>query len=116
MLPIDPRLYLRAFEDLHQLAGAAVRIVDDVHDVAEVARRLDGLEARVASAEATLAEAVEIARGLLAMDARAAEVLETVQILNTSAVTLAAAVEPLQGVTERLGRIADRLPGGRRTA
>lgn len=109
---IDPRLWLRAFDDLHTLAQAAVAIVDDVHDVAEVARGLEGLEARLASAEATLAEAVTIARGLLAIDDRAAEVLETVQVLNASAKTLAAAAEPLQGATERLGRIADRLPGG----
>ena len=111
---IDPRLWLRAFDDLHTLAQAAVAIVDDVHDVAEVARGLDSLEARVASAEATLAEAVTIARGLLAIDDRAAEVLETVQVLNQSAKTLAAAAEPLQGATERLGRITDRLPGGGR--
>jgi hypothetical protein len=34
--------------------------------------------------------------------------------LRESTSTLATAVEPLQGASERLGRIADRLPGGAR--
>ena len=33
--------------------------------------------------------------------------------LNASTATLAAAVEPLQGVSERVARIAERIPGGR---
>src|SRR3954454_19225358 len=112
---LDPRLVLRAFEDLHTLSQVAVAALDDLHTVAEVARGLEEVEARltarIASAEAVLEEAVGIARGLLAIDDRAAEVLESVQILNAAATTLAAAVEPLQGATERLGRITDRLPG-----
>src|SRR4051794_38312518 len=120
---LDPRLVLRAFEDLHTLSQVAVAALDDLHTVAEVARGLEEVEARltarIASAEAVLEEAVGIARGLLAIDDRAGEVLESVQVLNAAATKLAAAaeplaaaVEPLQGATERLGRIADRLPGG----
>ena len=116
MLPIDPRLWLRAFDDLHTLSQAAVAALDDLHTVADVARDLQDIEARLTeridAAQRTLEEAVGIADRLLAFDDRAAEVLETVTILNASATTLAAAVEPLQGATERLGRIADRLPGG----
>src|SRR4051794_29263209 len=112
---LDPRLVVRAFEDLHTLSEVAVAALDDLHTVAEVARGLEEVEARltarIESAEAVLEEAVGIARGLLAIDDRAAEVLESVQILNASATTLAAAVEPLQGATERLGRMTDRLPG-----
>ena len=113
---LDPRLWLRAFDDLHTLSEAAVAALDDLHAVAEIAKGLEDIEARlttrVESAQETLEEAVAIARRLLVIDDRAAEVLESVQILNAAATTLAAAVEPLQGATERLGRIADRLPGG----
>ena len=116
MLPFDPRLLLRAFDDLHTLSQAAVTALDDLHTVADVARNLQDIEerltARIVAAQTTLEEAVAIADRLLAFDDRAAEVLETVTILNASATTLAAAVEPLQGATERLGRITDRLPGG----
>jgi hypothetical protein len=120
MLPIDPRLWLRAFEDLHTLATAATAALDDLHTVAEVAKELHDIEARltarVDAAQSTLEEAVQIADRLLAFDDRAAEVLESVQVLNAAATTLATAVEPLQGTAERLGRIADRLPGGRRAS
>lgn len=71
-LVIDPRLIVRAFEDLHAIASAA--------------RRIDEVLAAVDT--------------LRALDARAREAI--------------AAVEPLQGTAERLGRIADRLPGAPR--
>jgi RecB family exonuclease len=134
---LDPRLWLRAFEDLHVLSQAAVTALDDLHTVAEVAKGLESVEARltarVSAAEAVLDEAVGIGRELPAKIDRvdghaeqllravdditgslplARELLESVQVLNAAATTLAAAAEPLQGATERLGRIADRLPGG----
>ena len=112
---LSPRVWLRALDDIHTLSTAAVEALDDLHAVAEVARGLEDVEARltarIESAEAVLEEAVGIARGLLAFEDRAGELLEAAQVLNGAATTLAAAVEPLQGAIERLGRIADRLPG-----
>jgi len=43
-----------------------------------------------------------------------AEAVESIRSLQAATKTLASAVEPLQGTAERLGRISDRLIGGRR--
>ena len=114
-LLIDPRLVLRA--------------LDDLHAVAEAARELSAIEARLTE-QLTSAEA-ELRRVRKTADARAgallavlerldadlpsmAEAVESVRSLEAATKTLAAAVEPLQGTAERLGRISDRLIGGRR--
>jgi hypothetical protein len=111
-LLIDPRLVLRALGDLHTIA--------------EAARELPAVEARL-TAQVRSAEA-ELRRARKTADARAgallavlerldsdlpsmAEAVESIRSLEAATKTLAAAVEPLQGVTERLGRIAERLPG-----
>jgi hypothetical protein len=112
---LDPRLVLRA--------------LDDLHVIAETARELPDIEARlteqVRSAEAELRRARKTA------DARAAallavlerldsdlpsmtEAVESIRSLEAATKTLAAAVEPLQGTAERLGRNSDRQIGGRR--
>lgn len=63
MLPflIDPRLIVRALDDLHTLAGAA-----------------RGMEERLASAEATIEEAIDAARALAGIEKRAVDLLERV--------------------------------------
>jgi hypothetical protein len=113
---LDPRVWLRALDDIHTLSTATVSALEDLHTVAEVARGLEDVEARLtarmASAEAVLAEVAGLARGLLAFDQRAGELLEAAHVLNGAATTLAAAVEPMQGAIERLGRVTARLPGG----
>ena len=111
---LDPRLVLRALEDLHVLA--------------ETARELPAIEARlteqVRSAEAELRRARKTAdaraAALLAVLERLdselpsmAEAVESIRSLDAATKTLAAAVEPLQGTAERLGRISDRLTGRR---
>ena len=151
---IDPRLVLRAFDDLHVLAETA-RTLPDVEarltrriesaearlgDVIDAAAPLDGLGTRadgvlsgidrvdaraaellravdrVDSVEHQVAELVRLAEeirgGLPTLD----EALDSIKQLNDAAGTLAAAVAPLQGTAERLGRIADRLPGAQRRA
>ena len=111
---LDPRLLTRA--------------LDDLHAIAEAARELPAIEARlteqVRSAEAELRRARKTADAragaLLAVLERLdsdlpsmAEAVESIRSLEATK-TLAAAVEPLQGTAERLGRISDRLIGGRR--
>jgi hypothetical protein len=112
---LDPRLVARALEDLHAIAIAA--------------RELPAIEARMTeqlrSAEAELRRARKTADvragALLAVLERLdtdlpsmAEAVESIRSLEAATKTLAAAVEPLQGTAERLGRISDRLIGGRR--
>jgi chromosome segregation ATPase len=111
---LDPRLLTRALDDLHALANAA--------------RELPAIEARLTeqlrSAEAELRRARKTAdtraAALLAvlerLDAELpsmAEAVESIRSLDAATQTLAAAVEPLQGTAERLGRISDRLIGRR---
>ena len=111
-LLIDPRLVRRA--------------LDDLHAVAEAARELPAIEARLTeqlhSAEAELRRARKTADAragaLLAvlerLDAPSmAQAVESIRSLESATKTLAAAVEPLQGTAERLGRISDRLTGRR---
>ena len=120
---------MRALEDLHAIAVAA-------RELPEVERRLTE---RLASAETELRHANAHASELLVaveqhrrrrargVRARAAgrvscatacpaldEALRSIRSLEGATATLAAAAEPLQGTAARLGRIADRLPGGRR--
>ena len=63
---LDPRTWLRATDDLHTLSVTAVAALEDLHTVAQVARGLEQVEARltarIASGEATLHEAVDVAR------------------------------------------------------
>ena len=141
MLGIDlpHRLVLRALEDLHALAEAA-KSLPDVE--ARLTLKVDELETRaaevleaMAQAEATLADGIAIGerldeRAIAVLDrtdrvvaaaygvTQAAEhiieVLPSLEASAAAATVLAQTAEPLQGLVERLGRIADRLPGGGR--
>jgi methyl-accepting chemotaxis protein len=119
-----------------RLVGQAL---EDLHAIAEAARRLPGIEATLteqfellnAQAErilelgeriATLGERLHerggeiLAESQHARDAahevavRGAEVAAALPTLQQLATT----AEPLQGAIERFGRIVDRLPGGER--
>jgi GTP1/Obg family GTP-binding protein len=111
---LDPRLVVRALEDLHALA--------------EAARELPAIEARL-TAQLRSAEA-ELRRARKMADERAGELLrvlerldsdlpsleqavESIRSLEAATKTLAVAAEPLQGTAERLGRISDRIAGRR---
>ena len=141
MLGIDlpHRLVLRALEDLHALAEAA-RSLPDVE--ARLTLKIDELDTRaaevleaVAQAEATLADGIAIgerldertiavldrtdrvvaaAYGVTQAAEHIAQVLPSLEASAAAATVLAQTAEPLQGLVERLGRIADRLPGGGR--
>ena len=142
---IDPRAIPRALDDLHAIAQAARRLpeveerlteriasaearLDDVLEAATTVRLLDdraagvlegldrvlGAVDRIGDVEREVAELVSLARelrgGLPTLD----DAPESMRQLNLAAGTLAAAAQPLQGTAERLGRIADRLPGAQR--
>ena len=141
MLGIDlpHRLVLRALDDLHALAEAA-KSLPDVE--ARLTLKVDELETRaaevleaLAQAEATLADGIAIgerlderaiavldrtdrvvaaAYGVTQAAEHVIEVLPSLEASAAAATVLAQTAEPLQGLVERLGRIADRLPGGGR--
>ena len=127
------RLLLRALDDLHAIALAARVLAErdprdgdpdlrglaaDLTAIAETARSLPRVEraltARIEELDARLAGVLEVAEriegGLPSID----RVLASIEALGGAAGTLAMAVGPLQGAAERLGRVADRLPGGAR--
>ena len=126
---VDPRQLARALEDLHAIAVAArelpavERRLTERLESAEAELRLANEHAgelltaveRIDNVEREVSELVRLAEelrgGLPALD----EALRSIRSLEGATATLAAAVEPLQGTAERLGRIADRLPGGRRS-
>jgi methyl-accepting chemotaxis protein len=117
LVTLPPRMVMRALDDLHSLAVAA-RALPEIE-----ARIL----ARVAEIQEQFDQALEIGRSLDArggeltalgekLDAHAAACLELstgLDEMNRSAEAMAAVAEPLHGAAERLGRIVDRLPGGR---
>jgi len=117
LVTLPPRMVMRALDDLHAVAQAA-RALPDIE-----ARIL----ARVGEIQEQFDQALEIGRALEGrggelktlgdrLDAHATAFLELatgLDEMNRSAEAMAAVAEPLHGAAERLGRIVDRLPGGR---
>ena len=98
LVPI--RLLLQARDDIHLLATSSRRLAETADKL--VAFEVDLLE-RLDRLDDTTRATV----------ARLETIDEAVDRLNASSGILAAAVEPLQGISERVARIAERLPGGR---
>src|SRR5205823_6386890 len=97
---IEPDELHRALDDLHALAVTADRLTDVERALTAVETRLDSRLSDLLSLADKLQQDLRTLGGLaLSVDA-----------LNVSARTLAAAVEPLQGAVERLGRLAERVP------
>ena len=94
------RLLQQGSDDIHALATASSRLAAASESLVGFEQRL--LE-RIDAMEATTRHTLEQLRTLDA----------AVEKLNASTATLAAAVEPLQGVSERVARLAERIPGGR---
>ena len=98
LVPI--RFLLEAREDIHLLATSSRRLAETADKLVEfevdLLERLDRLDD---TTRATVARLETIDRA--------------VEGLNASSGILAAAIEPLQGISERVARIAERLPGGR---
>jgi hypothetical protein len=120
-----PLLVFRALEDIHTLAQTAPRFVELGERIADLGERMldlgeridargdqiiemgnqfealgDVMTAEVRATQAAASDVVSAAR----------EILTALPILE-QAVALGA---PLEGAVERIGRIVDRLPGGRR--
>ena len=95
-----------------------LRVLDDLHAIAEAARSLPKVEqaltARIEELEARLAGVLEVADRIEGGLPSIERVLASIDTLGDAAGTLAMAAGPLQGAAERLGRVADRLPGGAR--
>jgi hypothetical protein len=122
-----PLLVFRALEDIHTLARTAPRIVELGERIADMGERMLDLGERIdargdqiiamgnqfealgdvmaGEARATQAAAVDVVSA-------AREILGALPLLE-QAVALGA---PLEGAVERIGRMVDRLPGGRRGA
>jgi ABC-type transporter Mla subunit MlaD len=107
---------IAAVDRLTRMAGevdeAVPEAVSAVKSLTAVAAEFEQTVPRASEALTSLAEVAERLDDT-APDLAAA--VPTIQQLTQSAETLAAAVLPLQGAAERLGSIADRLPGGGRT-
>jgi len=117
-LTLPPRLLFRALDDLHAIAEAARRLPAIE---AALIERFDRLEDRANAieqlGEQMLAQGdvlAERAREVTVAGAELAAAFPTLERTAQIGETLAQAVEPLQGAAERLGRVVDRLPGGQR--
>jgi hypothetical protein len=87
---------------------------DDIHLLATSSRRLAETADRLVEFEVDLLERLDrLDDTTRATVARLETIDRAVEGLNASSSILAAAIEPLQGISERVARIADRLPGGR---
>lgn len=134
-LLLPPRLLLRALDDLHAIALAAGRLEQIEQSLnrtvdsraAEILAMGDRIDARATEILATVDRLDARAEEILAMgdrmDGRAAEVVEAAREVAREGAAIAELlpvlgravemVQPLEGAVERLGRIADRLPGAR---
>ena len=90
---------------LPRIALALERLADSADDLRRIADTGDDLRALLHSTSgADLRDAQEMLK----------RVADTVAELNFAVASLNTTVSPLQGATERLGRLVDRLPAGRR--
>lgn len=88
-----------------RIAVALERLADSADDLRRLADASDDVRRLLASASAEdVAEARDTLRRLA----------DTVAHLNAVVASLNSTVSPLQGATERFGRLVDRLPQGRR--
>jgi hypothetical protein len=108
-----PRLLVRFLDDVHMIAVANMRIAETIATIPEVEERL---RSQLEGIDAAISSAVRLGEDTRATLSQL-QVLETaVEQLNASAEILVGAVEPLQGVAERMARLAGRIPGALRAA
>ena len=99
-LPDPIRFFLEARDDIRLLATSSRQLAETANKLLEFeADLLQRLERLDDTTRATVARLETVDRAI--------------ERLNASSGILAAAVEPLQGISERVARIAERLPGGR---
>lgn len=114
VLEAADRLDARAEGVLEAFEKVQVR----AQDILDMGERLDDRAAEILEAFASFEERGD---ALLALATRIEEgtpelnrALEAIETLNEAAGTLASTAQPMQGALERVGRIADRLPGSPR--
>ncbi len=138
-LRLPPALTLRALDDLHSLAQAlpdllelgrrldarggdilelGERLESSVTALLQAGLRLDDRARELAELGGSLAEVgCTMHPDAVAVHERTAEAIAAVEELSAALPTLERAVglaTPLEGAVERLGRVVDRLPRGRR--
>jgi chloramphenicol 3-O-phosphotransferase len=106
---------LRSLGEIARLAPRAIRLLESLD--AKAARMLDIAERLDAKATAVLDVGERIEHEAQIVQRRAEQINATALELLKAMPTFEQAVglvAPLEGAVERLGRVADRLPGGRR--
>ena len=94
-----------------------LEVRDDVRLLATSSKRLAETADKLVNFEVDLLERLDrLDDATRATVARLETIDRAIERLNASSGVLAAAVEPLQGISERVARIAERLPGGRTKA
>jgi len=122
-----PLLVFRALEDIHTLAQTAPRFVELGERIADVGERMLDLGERIDARGDQIIEMgnqFEALGELMTEEVRAtqnaaAEVVSAAREIMTALPLLEQALAlgaPLEGAVERIGRIVDRLPGGKRAA
>lgn len=129
-LLFPPRLVARAFDDLHRAADAMERMaasadvlreeVGEIRDLAEpipgeldaMRREFGGSNQEIARLrEAFMPELMALRGAAEAMRAEVAQLSAVARRLVQDADQVRDVVEPLQSATERMGRVAEKLPG-----
>ncbi len=121
---LSARLLQRAIDDLGAIAGTAAELPARIQDLDERAARMqDQLDRALALGEtiaANTAAMVEMAQRVEARGESMVDLGERMITLGNAvseqseAIVRALAIAtPLEGTVERLGRVLDRLPGGR---
>ncbi len=127
LLLAPPLLVLRALDDIHTLAQTAPEFVELGHRVVDIGERILDLGERIdarADQMISMGHQFESLGEAMAAEARATQnaakdvVLAAREILTALPILEQAVAlgTPLEGAVERIGRIVDRLPGGKRAA
>ncbi len=99
---------VRALEQVAGDTDALVGIRDDMARVAEATSVLGTMDGRMAAIEEAMPVLVEVQRHL-------AQLPETMAVLLTALDELNQSVDTLQGAVEPMGRLANRVPGGKKS-
>lgn len=97
--------------DTPEFRAEVARLVDTAHRVAGITGAITELPARVGGIDASISS---VTSRLTAVEPDIRALSAMLTALDESIRVLALAISPLQGTTERLGRLLDRLPDRRK--
>ena len=113
----------RIFAELLILPRTLIRMEQEVARMRSATERLPDIERRLAEVAAATSVLHDVRAGLAdvteatyAMRGDTAKLAELMPELNETILTLRGSIEPLAQSAEQIGRVAARLPGGRRAA